>query len=157
MRRNGRVWGAAIALAAYGVLHGAVEDGRRPPAARHVAGGTFWWSTVFDANAVDSSWTARASLPSIAGHSGKSNLPVMLWARCRANTNETTVWAHYHATLRPDNQHAGGEAYKAVTVRMDSSAGYTQQWRVSDYAQQPCAHQTRSAADGDVAGQAASA
>ena len=136
MQRNRFVPSAALALcalAAYGLLHGATEYERPRPAASR---GTFWWSTVFTPNAVDSSWTMRAFLPSMEGRSGEGNLPVMLWARCRANTYETTVWVHYHTALRPENQPTAREAYKAVTVRMDGSAGYTQHWRVSDYAQQ---------------------
>lgn len=136
MQRNRLARSAALvlcALAAYGILH--VKGGHtpHPPAG---PGGVFWWSTMFAPNAVDSSWTALAFLPSMDGRSGEADLPVMLWARCRANTYETAVWVHYHTALRPDNRHADGEAYKAVTVRMDSSAGYTQRWRVSDYAQQ---------------------
>ena len=141
MQRNRLARSAALvlcALAAYGILRAAAERGHpRPQDLPAAPGGTFWWSTVFAPNAVDSSWTMRAFLPSIDGRSGEGRRPVMLWARCRANTAETAVWVHYHTALRPDNQPAAGEAsYKAVTVRMDSSAAYTQQWRVSDYAQQ---------------------
>ena len=114
---------ALCALAAYGILHGAAESGRPRPASQTAAsGGTFWWSAVFTPNAVDSSWSMRAFLPSMEGRSGNGDLPVMLWARCRANTYETTVWVHYHTALRPDNQSAAREAYKTVTVRVDSSA-----------------------------------
>ena len=100
-------------------------------------GGRYWWAVVYVPNPVDSTWVVRAALPSVVGTAGAGGLPVMLWARCRANVRETTLWVHYHVGIGSDGPgSATGRHYKDVTIQLGVGDAYADRWEVSTYAHQ---------------------